>query len=285
MRFTFQYFHLPQSIKDVPPSLKSMLLALFLYTIGWGFINAVFSVYVNQLVGSYSAYGIIIGVMYLACLVSALVAGSLADVVDKRKLVGWSMLAYPALAALYFFGYAIGFLGLAFTRVAHGVFSASVWVGAEAEINSSGGKKDSPKYFGLFTFTEYLAALVGAMLLGILVRVSVINLTNLNWVFAVVAVTSLLAGLWLKAQGDASPSPIRSQLRRVLSKSAIKAEAKDILSFDKHMGDPRIRVHSNDSRIACGVCSPVRPAAQSGLIGVVLLYVVFLLRYCSVFHL
>ncbi|MBI5636325.1 MFS transporter, partial [Candidatus Micrarchaeota archaeon] len=279
MRFTFHYFHLPDSFKGVPPSIKSMLLALFLYTIGWGFINAVFSVYVSQLVGSYSAYGIIIGVMYLACLLSALVAGGLADVVDKRKLVGWSMLAYPFLAALYFFGYAIGFAGLAFTRVAHGVFSTSVWVGAEAEINSSGGKKDAPKYFGLFSFTEYLAALVGALLLAILVWVSVINLSNLNYVFLVVAATSLLAGLWLKSQGDSNPTHIRSQLRSVLSKSAMKAEAKDILSFDKHMWATLVFAFLTAMIIeSLSAFIPLFALQLNlGLIGVVLLYIVFLL--------
>ncbi len=170
--------------KIIPEKLgnKAILISLIMgfYMLGWGFVNPIFSIYLNQIISSNILVGLVFGLNALLGIVLSLPIGRLIDRVNKIKLLTLSLLAYMFIV----FGYIVSWFNhsvIFIVRILHGVMILFVWITSEAILRHS--SKDIEHAFSFYLFTQKFMTVVGGIGLISLLYFQIITIENLFLTF------------------------------------------------------------------------------------------------------
>jgi MFS family permease len=229
MRHHFNSAHFRIKGEKLPGSIKIVLAAVFVYSLGWGVIGPYIPLYIKSIVNNYALIGLIFGLVNLVIFFFSAPIGDLADKVRPKKLIAVSLLAYPFIGAGYAF--ATNFWQLVVTRTIHGVFNPGYWVPTEAFIRKNTNKKNNLKAFGWYSTISSLAVVIGAFIGAFLIL-----FITPNQMYLLIIPCSLIALLiMLKIkEKNAKEETVKEGILEVIEKDGIvKKEVKDFFKLGR----------------------------------------------------
>ncbi len=152
--------------KAFPTGVKLIVLVLFLRSLGWGFVDPFYSIFVNGFSDNYAGVGSLISLMNLSSLLAIIplirLAGKMKDTVIMRdgEVLYLFAITFYLLAA---FTGRLSFLILAF--IFNGIAFPFMIVGAETYIRKYAHSTTETKSFAFYTAIHYLGWIIG-MLIG-----------------------------------------------------------------------------------------------------------------------
>lgn len=103
-------------------------IAYFVYMIGWGFVNPIFSIKVNQITNSFLLTGFFFSLWGGVKSFLNIFFGMIADRVNVKRMIQYSLLSYASFVSLgYFFAETIPTLFL--IRIIHVISGSAIWTG------------------------------------------------------------------------------------------------------------------------------------------------------------
>lgn len=181
---------LSDDTKAFPIGVKLIVLALFLRSFGWGFVDPFFSIFVGGFSNNYAGVGWLVSIMNFSSLVATIPLMRLADKMkdtvimrDASVLYLFSILFYLSAA----FTEKLPFLILAF--IMNGIALPFMIVGAETYIRKYSKSAGETKSFAFYTAINYLG-----WILGMLIGAFTVQYYGLKLMFLFV-IPGLVAGL------------------------------------------------------------------------------------------
>ncbi|MFP4111749.1 MAG: MFS transporter [Candidatus Woesearchaeota archaeon] len=166
-----RHFHLgirkfPKNISKLPKAIKKISLIFLVYMFGWGIVIPFQSIYIKEILGSYSSLGIITFLLYVTSTLWCIPLGAFMEKVSKK----WT------LVAIFFFYMFMGpwflilsgFLSVLFFRMYHGVLMSSVWTTAESFMREHSSKNKTSESIGFFDSSFGLGIVLGCVAGGFL---------------------------------------------------------------------------------------------------------------------
>lgn len=161
-------FNLSEYLKKRKDSIRRNLpfsVAYFVYTIGWGFVNPIFSIKVNQITGSFLLTGFFFSLWGGLRSFLNIFFGMVADRVNVKRMIQYALISYASLVSLgYFFVKTIPTLFL--IRIIHVLSGSAIWTGYWVYLRSK-GKRTVEKLSVPRTFLS-AAKLIGPFIGGII---------------------------------------------------------------------------------------------------------------------
>jgi len=233
LKGTPRYFYSIMDIvkKDfvsIPPRIKIIVFALFVYTLAWGVLEPLQVIYFSSFVEQYFELGIIFSLFNIMLLFSSIPAGALADRVPPKKLVSLGLLLYPAIGAFYFS--ATSLISLNVTRLINGLGATLVWVSGESFIRKESPKNKSAETFGFYTTATNLALFSGAIIGAFLVLF--FEIRELFLLLFPIPIIAFLITLKIKAEekkAEEKDETIIRAMEKVLEKDGLGT--KEIIGF------------------------------------------------------
>ncbi len=178
MKITPKYFYgiikiINRDFIGIPPKIRMLVFALFVYTIAWGILEPLQAIYFSSFVSSYFEIGVIFALFNIVLLFLAIPAGALSDRVKATKLVQLGFLLYPAIGAFYFT--ATNIIQLNVTRILNGIGATLVWVSGESFIRKNSPEKKTAETFGFYNTAVNFAYVTGAIVGAFLIMVFTIR--------------------------------------------------------------------------------------------------------------
>lgn len=152
--------------KSLPLGLKLLTLVVFLRTLGWGFIDPFFSLYVDSFGESYQSVGFLMAIMNFVALIAVLPLLRLADRVKDTSIVRDGEVLQLFSVLFYISAGLLGKISLLIPGlVLNGMGTSLIIVGAEAFIRRQGVRGAETRAYSFFTALHYLGWVTG-MLIG-----------------------------------------------------------------------------------------------------------------------
>src|SRR3989338_9036347 len=92
---------LPSEIKRLPKSVKFISFLIFVYYIGWGMATPFLPIYIKELLGSFTALGLVVALLPLFSIIFNLSVGSFIDRISKRKIITLALFFYLPLSYIF----------------------------------------------------------------------------------------------------------------------------------------------------------------------------------------
>ncbi|MFH1012180.1 MAG: MFS transporter [Candidatus Peregrinibacteria bacterium] len=177
--------------RNIPLGVKLIVLVIFLRSVGWGFSDPFFSMYLQQFEAPYVLIGFFIAFIQIGALVSLIPLIRLADRMRDTTLIHDGEVLY--LFSVIFFivaGFSKSLLLLLLSLFLVGMAYTFTAVGAESYIRKHDADGQA-RPFGFYVALDYFGWILG-MVLGAFI----INYTGLNWMFLWIF-PSIVAGLFI----------------------------------------------------------------------------------------
>lgn len=160
--------HIPRDLKDLPLSIKRIVLVVFVYYLAWGILGPFLPIYFKEVLGNYTDATLTIALLYLFSIFWSFPIGDLADKFSKKTLISFFLLLYlplgPILAVLSKVWQLVIF------RFYHSFSATGFWSSGEAYVRTHSPKRKTAESMGVFDAAFGLASVLGAVLGGILVN-------------------------------------------------------------------------------------------------------------------
>jgi len=164
--------------KQVPLGVKLIIFVIFLRTMGWGFADPFFSIYLYQFKNDYTVIGLFSGLLSLSALISIIPLLRLGDKMKEKIIISDGQLLYLFVIA----GYVISGIFkniplLILTLLFNGIAQTFVVVGTEMYIEKYGAPGKA-RPFALYIAMDYLG-----WTLGMLIAAFTVRYYGLNYMF------------------------------------------------------------------------------------------------------
>ena len=149
-----------------PTGVKLIVFALFLRSLGWGFVDPFFSIFVNGFSENYAGVGGLVSVMNLTSLLAMVPLMRLADKMKDTVVMRDSEVLYIISVLFYLLAAytgALSFLVIAF--IMNGIALPFMVVAAETYIRKHTNANQDTQSFAFYTAINYLGWILG-MLIG-----------------------------------------------------------------------------------------------------------------------
>ena len=182
----------PKEVSKLPRHIKIVSLLVFIYYLGWGFIDPFFSIYIKSKLGSYAAVGYIAGALPLLSILWSIPVGKLVDIMSKQRIIKIILVLYlPMSYIILALQTAMHFL---LFRAYHAFISVSLWNALEAYVREHSPKKRVVEAMGLFDSAYSFAAIIGAVIAGFLFSTYGFNLF---WILSFTTAMTLICAFFL----------------------------------------------------------------------------------------
>lgn len=151
-------------IRRIPLGVKLVVFVLFVRTLGWGFVDPFYALFLKQFSSSYTLIGFFSSLVNVMTLLMIIPLLRLADHVRDSRIIEDGQIVY--FFAILFYasaGYFHNFILLIAAFILHGVAIPLVQVGSEAYIRKHNGGSES-RSFGYYTAFTYLGWILGMVL-------------------------------------------------------------------------------------------------------------------------
>jgi len=164
-----------KDIRSIPLGIKLIVFVIFVRSLGWGFVDPFYSIYLNQFHENYTFVGLFASLVSLTGLIAIIPLMRLADKMKETTVIEDG-------EALHFFvimGYVLAGLFkniplLLFTLMLHGVAHTFVVVGTEAYIRKHDGKGRAGP-FGYYVALDYFGWIIGMLIAAYTVQYYSLN--------------------------------------------------------------------------------------------------------------
>lgn len=200
-----------------------IVIAMSIYTFGWGFVDPFFSIYLKTFSENYVTVG---WFHTLSMFVAFLVLIPLSGLLDRRqhiRIIQGARLGYVCVGVLYLLAGILHFTPLLLIAlIVHGLMFPCVWTASSAQLSLLSPRKEIGLTFGLYTSSYNIAWIFGILFMFFLP----IN-QPLNVMFVPLICFSFLSWLYLRRHTRASadwPRPhetLVTSLRNVVKKDHV----------------------------------------------------------------
>ena len=163
--------------RRIPFGVKLIVLVLFLRTLGWGFVDPYYSLFLDRFSDQYSVVGLLVSLMAFASLLTIIPLLRLADKVKDTRIIEDGEIFYFFAIIFYV---AAGYLNsiplLIFALIFNGIGHPLVYVGAETYVRKTTLRGGSSKAFAYYTALEYGGWILSMFLSGFLIQYYNFNL-------------------------------------------------------------------------------------------------------------
>ncbi len=155
-----------KQIEHLPKPIKLMSLLIFTYTLGWAIATPFLPIYFKEILGNYTAVGIVISLQAFFAMLWDLPVGALIDKISKRKIIKFALFLYIPfsfiLLAMKTLSHFIIF------RVYHAFIVTPLWLSADSYTRAHSPKGRSTVAFSLYDTGVNLAFVIGPIIGGLL---------------------------------------------------------------------------------------------------------------------
>jgi MFS family permease len=220
-----------RDLHSIPLGIKLIVLVIFLRTIGWGFIDPFYSIYLKQFSENYTVVGLFTALMSVTALITIIPLMRLADRVKEATIIrDGEVLYFFVVVSLILAGILISLPLLIFSLLLMGIAQTFVVVGTEAYIRKHNGHgKSGP--FGYYVALDYLGWII-----GMLIAAFTIQYYGFNWMFLFVLPSIFLSFLILPRIRERGVRSLLKGFKRYFH------NGKDLLSIfeDCRLLDPKV---------------------------------------------
>ncbi|MFH1972738.1 MAG: MFS transporter [archaeon] len=199
-----------KELKQLPRSIKLSTFLAFVYVIGWGVTNPFLPLFIQEKLGSYTNFGIIMFLFYIFAFLLDFPMGVFLEKVRPKKImiVGFLLMM---LIPLILLNSTLMWHFILFSLF-HAIASITIWIAFESYV-----RKHSPKNKEALAFGMYDAGIIAAFILGALASGLLIYKIGFN-IFYAITITSFIAIFVLnflpdKKKGASLQSGLRNTLR------------------------------------------------------------------------
>jgi MFS family permease len=180
--------HLVKDYKDIHTGVKFLVLVIFLRSMGWGFADPFFSIYLDQFTHNYALIGLLTSLVAFTALLSIVPLMRLSDVIQETVVIQDGETLYLFVVLSYVFAGLLHSLPLLiFALALNGIAQTFVVVGTEAYIRRNDGQgKSGP--FGFYVAMDYFG-----WILGMLIASFAVAYYSLNMMFLFILPSIFLA--------------------------------------------------------------------------------------------
>ena len=155
---------------SIPLGIKLIVLVIFLRSLGWGFVDPFYSVYLNQFHENYTIIGLFASLLSFAALLSVIPLIRLGDKVKETTIIGDGEVLYFFVILAYvlagvFKSIPLLVLGLIF----NGVAQTFIAVGSEAYIRKHDGEGRAGP-FGYYIALDYFGWIIGMLIAAFTIK-------------------------------------------------------------------------------------------------------------------
>ena len=169
----------------LPLNIKLAALLMLVYGLGWGIAGPFIPIYFNQILGNYTAVGIVFGIYPLFCILWDLIIGPLSDSASKKGLMRIALLLYlPMSFILLSLKNMSNFI---IFRIYHSFATTSLYTAHEVYVRKHSPKHKASEAIGLSDSASILAAIIGAVIGGFLIMKIGFNIFYAVSIFAALA--------------------------------------------------------------------------------------------------
>ncbi len=168
LKKAFRY--ITKDIKRIPIGIKLIVFVIFLRTLGWGFVDPFFAIYLDGFSDNYTMIGAFVSFISVISLLTVIPLIRLADKVKDARIIEdgeifylFTIMAYVAAGFLH----SLPVLIIAF--ILNGIAHPFVIVGAEAYIRKHGRKGGSSRAFGYYTALGNFGWILGMVIAAFLI--------------------------------------------------------------------------------------------------------------------
>lgn len=166
----FHYFgqvDFPKNLYKLPCSIKILSLILFVYYLGWGIATPFLPLYFKEVLGTYTAVGLVSAFLPLFQIIWALGLGKVEDRFPKKFILSFILFLYLPLS--YFLLILKNLAHFFWFRIYHSFLATSFWLTSEAYTRQHSPKSKTAEAIGLFNSSFGLSLVLGAAISGFLV--------------------------------------------------------------------------------------------------------------------
>ncbi len=198
-----------KDIHVIPVGIKLAVLVIFIRTIGWGFVDPFYSLYLNQFTGNYTLIGSLTSVYSFSALLAIIPLMRLTDRVKDTTLISDGELLYFLVILGYIFaGFFRSIPLLILTLFFTGIAQTFVVVGTESYIRKhSRGGQVGP--FAFYVALDYFGWIIGMVLASF-----AINYYDFNSMFLFIAPSILVSFFILPRIRERGIRSLLSGIRR-----------------------------------------------------------------------
>ncbi len=177
-----------KDLRAIPTGIKLIVFVIFIRTIGWGFVDPFYSLYLNQFHSNYTVIGVLTSIFSFSALLAIIPLMRLADKMKETTLISDGELLYFLVILGYVFAGLFKSLPLLIiTLFFTGIAQTFVVVGTESYIRKHNGKgKTGP--FAFYVALDYFGWIIGMLLASL-----AINYYDFNSMFLFVAPSILIS--------------------------------------------------------------------------------------------
>ncbi len=152
---------------SLPRNVKLISLVMFIYYIGWGISDTFVNIYFKEILGSYTALGIVTALLPLFGIIWALLAASFEDRIHKNKLISFILLLYLPISFIILS--LRSFFSFVSFRFYHAFLATNLWLSSETFLRKYAVKKKEAEAIGLFDSAFGLSLIIGPVIGGYLI--------------------------------------------------------------------------------------------------------------------
>lgn len=226
--FLKKIFH---DTRAFPTGVKLIVLALFLRSLGWGFVDPFFSIFVDGFSKNYAGVGGLISIMNLTSLVAMVPLIRLADKMKDTVIMRDSEVLYVLAILFYLLSAFTGNLALlVLALILNGVALPFMIVGAETYIRKYTNPEKQSNSFAFYTALNYLG-----WILGMVIGAFTVQYYGLKLMFLFVLPGSLAGLLILKHIRERGLRSMISGFKKYLHNGRdLEVILEDIKTLNKH---------------------------------------------------
>lgn len=222
-----------KDIKGLPKPILRVILAMGIYSFGWGPADAFFSVFLSTFTDDFSTIGFF---KTLAALGGAIVLLPLGDLLDRVRhdiIMRFAFLMYVLIGIAYYIsGEWLLTPLLMVTLLVHGTMAAILWASAEATLREQSDDDNSSLVFGLHATVHHTLFAI-----GMFAMLFFADIVPIQYTFLFVIIFSLVAlSLMSKSLPARKSQPVGKAIHEVIVKDKLfVAVIKKIIHFPVEM--------------------------------------------------
>jgi MFS family permease len=208
--------------------IKLVIIMIFLRSLGFGFIDPYYSIYLSQFTANYTIVGILSGMLGLASLIALVPLTRLMDRVQDNQIMEDGEIFQTLSMVIYILaGVFKNIPILILALILHGVAQQFIIVGAESFIRRH-SPASSERNFAYYNALNY-----GGWILGMFISAFIINYLNLNILFLFLIPSSVAGIILLRRTRDRGLSSLISGILKYFHNTRdVQAMVSDIKTLN-----------------------------------------------------
>ncbi|OGY86882.1 MAG: hypothetical protein A2233_05535 [Candidatus Kerfeldbacteria bacterium RIFOXYA2_FULL_38_24] len=204
-------------IKSLPKPALLMIVAMSLYTFGWGFADPFFSLYLDTFASDYALVGLFQTILNVVAVVLLFPVGAILDRANHYPLLIGAKIGYVFVVLLYFCAGLFNSLPLLIIAlILNGFLMPFVWAGTMATLQDYANQKNASLIFGLYTTSYNFLWIIGLAFSLVLVAH-----LPIYYIFLPIVIF-LIASAWChQGQQDKHAESLKTTLKDVVIKDKL----------------------------------------------------------------